>query len=111
MTFRQFQATKKSLTLSQWDELTQNPMFEDYSDDSKILCYVDGLGIADLSDTDMFKNGGKYQLILERSEFNSDDLSELEFELYKWYASELFGDSWQYLGNDYDFRQWLRTIK
>jgi len=85
LTFEQFQATRKKVTApygymddskTKETAFTYMGTFERFIEDSSHICIW--------TDEELIKkHGGKYWLILDRSEYNSNDLEQLEKMLFE----------------------------
>ena len=85
--FKEFQATRKKVRGKQdsWncvmDAYTYLNTFEGVD-------YIDHALHINLTGDEADTLGGKYYLLIERSEWISDDLAELEYELFKFISDE-----------------------
>ena len=86
MTFQEFQATKREATR---EEVEREGMTYITEQTKRILLYAHGLYIESTEGWgEEMEKQGKWYLILERSEYVSDDLQKLEKLLYEWGAGE-----------------------
>lgn len=89
LTLEKFQASKKTLSIAEAAETLQTDegAFEGFK---TVLVYADRLYIGDLGEG---APNGRFYLILEREDWFSDDLAELEARLYEYDQGEVIGSA------------------
>lgn len=95
ITFEEFRNGKRALTLWQYcDEFGDADLWDHLSEQERrnlvLLTYRHGLHIEEWPQAEA---GKRFYLIIERSEFYSDDLETLERKLYEFDMEELQGGS------------------